>query len=227
MKKRSYVFRPYGIRPFTPHLWDSSQEKLREAKMGLLLMRNADNRLDYESGWQAAVLALNLVWHRFYEEGRKKLEGPFLSWAAKYKNIQNTDPLVQYITEARNQLVHGKSALLIWGTPCVYLSGEEYEVCIGNIKIYADYTVSCEVSSFGDLDKIGIPLRFDFGAPSLPVFENRKDKKHPKMVPPPQVHLETPIKDGSPVSIIELCSTHYESMLIAAIERFSPEPNPT
>lgn len=194
--------------------------------MGLLLMRSAENRLDYEAGWEASVMALNLVWHRFYEEGRRHFGGPFLEWAAKYKATQLSDPLLQYLAEARNQITHGKTGLLLWGDPTVHLGSSDFEVFIKDLKIYQDFTVTCTLSSTADIDRLATPIRFDMGSPSLPTIENRKDKKNPKVVPPPRAHLNKEIEDGSPDSIIELGHTYYKSMMEAAIHRFSPEQTP-
>ena len=199
-------------------LWHAAGEKLQEASAGIRQMEDAKDRIQYENGWTRFVDSLEEFWTRFIDEGKNTFSA-FQPWAGVIDAKRKSDPLLEYLYQARHQSQHGRIALK-WSDGNIAIGGGEFSGNVRDLKIFADGTFQADVSPAP-----GSVARFrtihDPGKASLPLIEN---KRYKEIFSPPSTHLDQTLTDISPLAISRRGLEFYENALRKAIEHFGKAP---
>lgn len=194
-------------------LWDAAREKLVEAEHALDKMRNAQNRVSYESAWSCFVDSIEEFWCRFFDEGKSTFTA-FQPWAGAIDKERKSDELLQYFYQARHQSQHGRIPMS-WDEPKLIL-GRGFSGRLYGLRIYPD-------GSYEDQSRPSDPNAKPFlvehapGKPILPTIEN---KRHKQLFSPPTHHRGKSLSDRSPVAVAKLILGYYDQVLAKAVEKF-------
>lgn len=200
--------------PTARALWGASAEKLNEAELCALNMRNVKDRVSYESAWAQAVDCLEEFWAKFYSDG-KSVSSKFEPWAGKIIKERKDDQLLQYLTQARHQNQHGNLSIA-WSRGS-YEIGRNFAGQISDLIIYKDGTFSADISAHAKNYDPDI-VKHVGGAPTLPAIHNRKFNQ---TFCPPVAHLGKSCLGLSPHAVILRGLAYYKKVLQDAVEKFS------
>lgn len=195
-------------------LWFTANEKLIEAQNGIQLMKKAEDRVLYESGWIKFIESLEESWSSFFDEG-KKLFNSFQPWAGAIDKQRKSDQLMLYLIQARHQSQHG-NICIEWEEGKIQIAPNYYGH-IRDLTIYVDGTFEVEANPLGAIHNV-ITLKHETGRPTLPIIENKKFKQ---IFNPPNNHLGKNIVNLSPHEIAPIAIDYYKSIYREAYHKFS------
>ena len=110
MERRKIEIERGSIVPLVHGLWGAAIEKLDEAGGGVDSMKNARNRIVFESGWNRFVDSLEEFWTIFFDEGKTRFSN-FQPWAGAIETKRKKDELLLYLYQSRHQSQHGRFPL--------------------------------------------------------------------------------------------------------------------
>ncbi|MGL5340219.1 MAG: hypothetical protein ACRDAR_16265 [Aeromonas veronii] len=196
-------------------LWYSTFEKLSEAQTGIAQMSNAEDRVDYESGWVRFVESLEESWSSFFEEGTRNFNS-FQPWAGAKDKERKSDSLLNYLIQSRHQSQHG-NVCIEWEEDKINIA-PNYFGHIKNIKIFSDGSFEVDANPLGNTQSI-VTLKRDTGRPKLPTIENRR---HKQTYNPPQNHFDNDIHTFSPHDVAIMAIEYYLNIYKSALAKFGP-----
>jgi len=202
--------------PSTRSLWYSAQEKLGEAQAGVNHMKEAKDRVSYESGWIRFVESLEESWSSFYDEGKNRFSS-FQPWAGAKDKQRKSDPLTSYLIQSRHQSQHG-NIYIEWEQGKIHIAPDYYGH-IRDLKISSDGSFEVEANPLGSTHN-SVTLKHESGNPLLPVIENKREKK---IFDVPNAHLGKEIKNGNPVILAQMAMEYYKSIYQEALGKFDAE----
>jgi len=195
-------------------LWYSTQEKLHEAQMGVEQMREAKDRVSYESGWVRFIESLEESWTSFFDEGKNRFSN-FEPWAGSKNKQRKSDPLISYLIQSRHQSQHG-NICIEWEEGRIQIA-PNYFGHIRDLKIYPDGAFEVEASPLGNAHS-SVTLKHETGKALLPVIEN---KMHKQKFDIPKEHLGKVISNCDPLLLAKMAIDYYKSIYQEALEKFN------
>ncbi len=165
-----------SILPVQRTLWQLSEEKLIECEAAISVMKNADNRIQYEKAWTNFVDSIQQFWVRFNIEGEDSFLN-FGTWADEIKKYRNHEYLLKYFYIARNNSQHALLQVNWENTVsiniCTGFSGH-----IKSLQLYNDHTFEIDAKPLnpnGD----DANLSCSFGKPRMPDITDKDGKSFP------------------------------------------------
>jgi hypothetical protein len=177
-----------------PHALELAAERLDMAEVEIFVIERASTYKEFRIAWTKFLLALNATYSKL-EQGSKgggKSEG----WWGRLKNRRRTDPLLQYLHQARNTDEHGI-------VPVSKLVPQQ--IGIGSIKPgvnnmeFGSINISEKGIFLGPNSKGEIPDVTIY--PPYAELVTVIDTKHNNVYEPPTVHLQKTLEDTSPLGV--------------------------
>ena len=215
MVRRRIEMEKGGILPLERGLWFAAGEKLQEAEQAIEGMRVAKDRISFEAGWTRFVDSIEEFWARFYDEGKIKFSN-FQPWAGVIDVKRKSDPLLQYVTQARHQSQHGRISLE-W-EPEKLIIAPGFNGHLRGLKIFPDGTFEMDATPLQGSSVEGTVVASP-GRPLLPVIENKKFRQ--KYAPPTE-HSGVLLVNKTPIGVAQAALSYYASTLDLAVEKFAP-----
>jgi len=135
-----------SLSPNKRGLWYSAIEKLQEAQIGIEQMKEAQDRISYETGWIRFIDSLEEAWTSFFDEG-KEMFSNFQPWVGTIVKKRKSDPLLSYIYQARHQSQHGRISIE-WEEETIHIAPIYYGH-IRDLKIFSDGSFEVEANPLG------------------------------------------------------------------------------
>lgn len=213
MKRKSIRIESDAISPVKRSLWGAAEEKLQEALEGLRMMESARHRMAYEAGWTKCVDSLEELWTRFYDEGKVSFSS-FQPWAGAIDSERKSEPLLQYLYQARHQSQHGRIAME-WEQEQLQIA-PGFSGHLKGLRIYPDGTFELDAeplhSSVPEAEVVHSP-----GKPLLPTIDNKKFKQR---FPPPTHFRGSALSDTTPTGVARMGIEFYVDVLLKARGQF-------
>lgn len=186
-----------------PDMLDTKRD-LELAATEVEAMANATLLPDLKSSWESYLFRLERAWERTERAVQAKSGREAQSWLTANAKLRRTDPLLQYLKQARNAETHALSSS-IDSNRIISISdrfGRPFN--LNNIKISVEgQTLVIDLDSYD----IGIDWRGEVEPqdPKLQTIVNRG-----KRYAPPHRHLGNTIIDQHPVAIATLGLNFYK-----------------
>ncbi|MDO8847293.1 MAG: hypothetical protein Q7W51_02745 [Coriobacteriia bacterium] len=213
MARQKIEMEPGGISPVQRDLWVAAVEKLDEATAAVEQMGAAQDRIEFEAGWTRLVDSLEEFWARFFDEGKSRFPS-FQPWAGAVLSFRKSEPLLQYLVQARHQSQHGRIAL-VWEEGRLQVA-PGFSGAIRGFQAFEDGTF--EIDAVPAHPSVPSPtLIHSPGRPHLPLIEN---KKHGGRFAPPTAYRGQLLQDASPATVARIGIDYYSGVVAGALEKF-------
>ena len=202
-----------AILPTAWGLWGTAAERLGEAKLAISSMETARSRTDYEVEWSRFVDALQNFWTRFEEEGKSKFTN-FQPWAGVISARRSSEPLLQYLYQARHQAQHG-NITLNWEEQHLRIAAG-FNGHIRDLKIYLDGTFEMTAIPTPNSTTEAVVTQ-SFGKALLAPIVN---KRHRQTFPQPSTFAGVTLTDLTPIGVARVAVDFYDDVLEQAHRKF-------
>ncbi|UVK53333.1 hypothetical protein DBIPINDM_006816 [Mesorhizobium sp. AR02] len=205
---------------------EKAKGRLRVAQKALAALRSSRTFDDFSDSWYVVLTSSKNV-YTVLEQGAKG-SPQSMQWLGSKKQVRKSDPLLQYMFEARNDDEHGLGS-------AVHLEPERHDIGISgegdsnSIRLdggpFRDVVMTNFATAIGF---VGGPPPADLRVTSLdgkPV-KVRRTPSTTVLVPisargdrtynPPTHHLGVPLQSTSPVAVAELNVTYLEGLVAEA-----------
>ncbi len=183
----------------------NSRKELEASRRALKRMKDANNFSDFEEVWQDLLARLEKCWNK--TKGAFD-DGGFAPWRGRHDERRSTDPLLRYLTQARNAEEHTvretlesiPSRVLVGAPPGEAMYLGHMEVNNGTFKVSPDSSVRIQFIPEG----ARLVPAVNRGVPYLP----------------PTEHFGKKLDNADPMTVAELGIQYYEQFLEEATKRF-------
>lgn len=184
---------------------EKAGKRLRSAKEALERISRSPNFAEFERAWTDLLIHLNSM-HQIFFVGSANLPKSD-AWCAKIKGERRSDPLLQYLQQARNADEHGIEPLAKLEPGGMFIGGPGESFHLRSLRAVPDGLGGMRVEvETGAGQKPTIGFRAPYA--SLVPVTNRKVRYDP-----PKQHLGEIIDDPTPLKIAELAFAYHEHML--------------
>jgi len=184
----------------------ASRKELVAARAALERMKHATSFADFESGWQDTLTRVERAWNK--TKGAFA-DGAFAPWRGNHSSLRGTDPLLRYVSHARDAEEH---------TVAETLSHEPGSIGInpasGRSLHIDELTMVGGVMSIKSPQAIKVTIQ-PSRATLLPATSRDVTYR------PPAEHLGRPLERTDPVYVAERAIEYYEKLLADAEGRFA------
>lgn len=202
---------------------EKAKSRLRVAQKAVAELKLCQTFGDFTDTWYVVLTSSKNV-YTVLEQGAKGSPRS-MQWFGAKKQIRKSDPLLQYMFEARNDDEHGLGS-------AVELKPELYEIGVSDPR--SSNRIHLNGGPFSDvfIEGTTTAVAFEGGPPPANLRVTSLDGKPVRIrrtpattiltpvsarghrtYPPPTHHLGQPIKDTSPIAIAELNVAYLERLL--------------
>ena len=213
LKRKQILLAPEAIIPARYALWEAAREKLKEAALAVDSMRAARDRIAFERAFADFAEALNVAWHRFYDEGKTVYRGKFSNWAEDFVKMRDEDSLLRYLREARHKTQHERLQL-VWSEPFLQITGNS-GFNLHSLEIAPDGSYSIAATTNEHKENADARVVYLPGRPMLPTIKNRGI-----VYAPPDKHLGMPLAGKEPIDIAVVAFGFYDKCIQDAYAAF-------
>lgn len=195
--------KPFDTTPLAP-----AQRELEAAERCLAHMRAARSFRDYESYWKSLLSALEKSWQKM-RAAEPQMNSRFAPWLGKQERFRKSDPLLQYLNQARDADHHGLDPILRRAPRRDHRSSWAFDIAL------KDLVANRRKVAFGReeaIEDLFTPKRVEL----LPV------RNRGRTYPIPGQHNGRGIKKADPVGFGALGIEFYSAVLAEAMDRFQP-----
>lgn len=188
----------------------SKQNKARLAldrvKVQFDLLRSSKTLAEFEENWREYLQRLERVWHKANDQYRRSPS--WRGWMGKYKTLRDQDPLLRYLTNARNADEHS-----IQDITKQLPGGVGIRPAEGNVLIVKEMRI--ENGKWWINSPSPITIVFSPAKTRLLPVENRGVR-----YPVPDLHLGSALNSNNVIEIAERGLSFYENFLVEAEAKF-------
>ncbi len=138
-------------------------------------------------------------------------QGPSSAWWGSIKSARNSDPLLQYLHQARHADEHGISEITEAEPGSILIDGRDGTLSLRNLSM-KDGRLSFEADRPHNVEVTFEPARLHL----IPVYNRGK------CYDPPTRHLDKDIADGGPLSVASLAIEYLEGVRDHAEKTYRP-----
>lgn len=192
-------------------------DRLGKAKRALQACRSANSFSQFASDWSDFLIHTGGIVHAL--EAGSSLTSQGKQWYGGVKRMARADPLVLYMTQARNAEEHSLEGTTKNEPSSISIGAPGEGVYVKNLTFDQAFMQNPQEQikgrAFRHSDGKPPTITQTAGGPALlPVHE----RLHNMTFRPPSEHMGKPIKDTNPISIGELYVAYIESVISKASE---------
>ncbi len=188
---------------------DFSQAKLEatKAKKCISRMKSAKSFEDYDEAWEDFLSRIENIFKKV-QSACSAESAKFNGACSTFKHQKKTDPLLIYLTQARNAFHHGLGKL-----------SEQIPESINYLPTINGASFTYQKDKFGNTKVSSNSPLLVFRIPSEIIALPCKNRG--VTFDPPQIHLGKKLVSKSPIEIAELGLVYYENFILKIEEIFS------
>tara|TARA_R110002074_G_scaffold377728_1_gene555313 strand:+ start:1024 stop:1614 length:591 start_codon:yes stop_codon:yes gene_type:complete len=187
-----------------PTALNKSKERLRKARQAIDALPTCTSAEAFNDTWFDFLVASNGIYIQLRLATKENAKSR--QWFGGKTQERKSDPLLQYLHQARNADEHGiEQTIRI--NPGSLRIGAATPGALGEVTISGNLSKEFTITNTSNM-----PITITTTAPTchlVSVFDDRSGKTYD----PPTAHLGTPIADQSPVGVATLALTYLSNLL--------------
>lgn len=190
---------------------DKATRRLEDARRAIQRIEKAHYYNEFESAWAEFLTAFNAIYNILSAGARNHLKSQ--PWLGRKIKQRRDDPLLRYLKQARDTEEHGLEPVTELEPGYISIGAQGGPVHIRSLEIDGQGNISGDISTPGGGSLVVTKK------PASAKLVTVTDGRFGHSVDPPKEHLETKLKNGSPLEVART-GLGYLELLIDEAKRY-------